>query len=171
MRNRLVLAVPTLLAIAACSSSGNDASDGAAHLEGSTGNDDAKAQFDCGAIELLPPIVTVVDAVTGAPICDPTFVVDWPDGGSTSGNGMPLACSQSMFAGCPGPPDGGGAAPCAFALAIFDAHNVSVEVSHAGYENAVVQVSSGQGGCVPTVPASHLTVELHPRADASAGGN
>jgi hypothetical protein len=173
MRNRLVLALPSLLAVAACgSSAGGVGSDAASdhRADDVDANTDAKPQADCGAILLLPPIVEVVDAVTGTPICDPVFKVDWPDGGATSGNGMAVACSQSKSDGCPGAPDGGGTAPCAFSLAIFDGNNVTVEVSHPGYENAIVQVSSGRGGCVPYVAASHAVVELHPKADASTNG-
>jgi hypothetical protein len=202
MRNGLVLALPTLLAVAACgSSSSNGPSDGSTHAEGSVpvdghgnggqsgmgaagsdaagdqrddgvgGNTHAQAQADCGAIELFPPIVEVIDAVTGAPICDPAFTVDWPDGGpSGPKDGAPFACGQSRDDNCPGPPDGGGTAPCTFALAIFNAMNVNVEVSKPDYATTIVQVSGGVGGCVPYVPASHVRVELHPVPDASADG-
>jgi hypothetical protein len=160
---------------------GNDGQDGADAVVvdaaedqrdgGADGNTDAYAQADCAAIELLPPIVSVVDAVTGAPICDPMFNVDWPDGG-TGGprDGAPFACGQSMDDHCPGPLDDGGARPCAFALGIFYASNVNVEVSKPGYATASVQVSSGRGGCVSPVPASHVVVQLHPVADAAADG-
>src|SRR5438105_3879785 len=79
MRNRLVLALPSLLAVAACgSSAGGVGSDAASdhRADDVDANTDAKPQADCGAVALLPPIVEVVDAVTGTPICDPVFMVD-----------------------------------------------------------------------------------------------
>jgi hypothetical protein len=192
-----VLAALLALALGACGSSSNKPLDGAPPADGSghdaqggtggknadatgvagsqgndgnAGNTDAHQQADCGAITLYPPVITVQDAVTGAPICDPTFTVDWPDGGAGSKDGMPYACGQSMDLGCPGPPDGG-TAPCAFALVALSAPGTkNVEVTKPGYDTVVVPVMNGQGGCVPYVPASHPIVKLHPLADASTDG-
>ena len=187
MRRHLALALPALLAVAACGSRSNGSADGAAHPEGSTptdgqgadgsggaagsdGTSDARSQADCAAIDLLPPIVEVIDAVTGTPICDPVFVVDRPDGGSTAGDGTAIPCSQSAQEGCPALADGA-AAPCAFSIGIFYANDVSVEVSHSGYETATVHVSSGEGGCVAHVAASQVTVELHAVTDGPIDGD
>jgi len=156
---------------------GTPASDGAADKptdDGAGGNTDAPPQqADCAAVHGLPPIVTIVDATTGAPICDPTFKIEWPDGSAVgSTDGMPYGCGQTKDFDCPGPRDGG-VAPCAFALLAlsdnFYGMSIEVEVSKAGYQTAVVPVTSGLGGCL-YVPASHPVVKLHALADGSSDG-
>jgi hypothetical protein len=153
-----------LLLLASCGSSGTKQGDG-----------NADAHADCGAIEILPPVVTVAYADTTSPVCDPTFtVVDWPDGGSMAPlDGMPYACGVTTDFGCPGAPADGGASPCAYALvglARIQTSTYGLQVSQAGYAPAVLSVMSGVGGCVPAVDASHTTVTLHPLSDASTDG-
>lgn len=153
-----------VLLLASCGSSGAKQGDG-----------NAGAHADCGAIETLPPIVTVVYADTASPVCNPTFtVVDWPDGGSMAPlDGMPYACGVTTDFACPGAPADGGASPCAYALlglARIQASTFGLQVSQAGYAPAVVSVMSGVGGCAAEVPASHTTVTLRPLAGGSTDG-
>jgi hypothetical protein len=194
---RLVAALAFLLPVAltACSSSGNTpidaggkggaggadggagrdgsagAEDASGGKDGTAGNTDATTQADCAAVHGLPPIVAIVDATTGTPICDPTFTVEWPDGSAVgSKDGMPYGCGQTKDFDCPGPSADGGSAPCAFALLALSyvyGMNLEVEVSKPGYETTTVPVTSGLGGCA-YVPASHPIVKLHPLADAAA---
>jgi hypothetical protein len=196
-RFRSGLVLSTLLALVACGklkpagdatgaagsggagSNGNDGaagtsvSDGAADLpsnDGAGGNTDAHAQADCGAVLLYPPIIEVQDAVTGAPICDPTFTVGSADGGVVE-MGHLCGSNEANDFGCPAPPTDGGAAPCTFTLGVGGSQeSLNVQVSKSGYETAVVAVMGGRGGCVPYVPASHSVVKLHALVDASADG-
>src|SRR5204863_8093182 len=151
-----------VLLIASCGSSGAKQGDG--------------AHADCGAIGLLPPIVTVIYADTASPVCNPTFtILDWPDGGPMAPlDGMPYACGVTTAFACQGAPADGGTSPCAYALvglARSQASTYGLQVSQAGYAPAIVSVMSGVGGCVTEVPASHTTVTLLPLADGSTDGH
>jgi hypothetical protein len=131
------------------------------------GNEGIDAKADCASAAFLPPILTVVDAITGAPICDPTFAFDLPDGG-VGPNETPFSCGQSKEMDCPAAGSDGGLVACAFAL--FTTYDVTVEVSKVGYETASVAVMPGQTGCVAYRQSTHATVKLHPLADASTDG-
>jgi hypothetical protein len=122
---------------------------------------------ECQAIMPEPPIFTVFDVSTGAPICDPTFtVLDVSAGGIIPG-AMEGAypCDGMGLYGCPA--SDGGTAPCQFALeAIGDmplTSHYTIEVSAPGYSAATAyEVTSGQLGCGINLPASHITLDLTP---------
>jgi hypothetical protein len=133
----------------------------------------SQGPMDCAVIGTLPPIVTVVNAANGAPICDATFaVVGWPDGGPTPPDGGgAYACGATQDFGCPGSSSDGATATCPYALLLESGLPTAytVEVSSPGFASATAQVTTGVGGCVPTVPASQTTVMLSPTAkDAAA---
>jgi hypothetical protein len=136
----------------------------------------SQGPMDCGVIEPLPPIVTVVSATTGAPICDATFaVVGWPDGGPTPPDGGGAsACGTTQNLGCPdaGAPSDGATAECRYALLGLRTTPPSaytIEISSAGFASATAHVNSGVGLC-QDIPASQITVMLSPVAnDATAG--
>jgi hypothetical protein len=137
--------------------------------DGSRGTQDQP--IDCGAIAVYPPNITVVDAVNGSPLCDPTFAV-------LTSNGEPLppddggayACAPD-FGGCPPAPADGGAPPCTFMLSeVTWPGSYSVRVFAPGFAPVVVDdVSGGVGGCVAYVAPSVLTVTLSPSDAGDAG--
>jgi hypothetical protein len=121
--------------------------------------------YNCGAIEVLPPNVTVLNATTGAPICDATFTVVGWDAGAVPDTGAALC--DGTFAGCPAAPSDGGTAPCSFALLGLDGADqhatFDVQVSETGFAPTVVPVKLGFGGCAPYTAASQVTVSLTPQ--------
>jgi hypothetical protein len=126
-------------------------------------------EASCGAITIVPPIVTVTNAATGAPICDPVITIA-PDGGAQDGGaGVGVSCGGTQhYGGCPATPPDGGDLACIYALLAVQGTS-TIEVSAPGYASKIVpNVSSGEGGCVTAVPASQVTVSLVPLADAGA---
>lgn len=109
-----------------------------------------------GGHECTAPTIVVVDAVTGAVICDPTFTVTVGDAG--------MICYPT---GDPTPqPTQDGSASCTFALqSLTDvAVPIDVRVAAPGYQQARASLSSG--GCIIRTLA---TVALNPIGDASVG--
>lgn len=137
---------------------------GGDHDDGAAGTTDAPAQADCGAIEVVAPIIAVVDQ-TGEPICDPTFkIVASPDAGPIPpADGAPYACDGSAKFACVGESADAGAT-CKFALSGLngDVRTFGVKVAAAGYAPVTISVNGGVGGCVPFVPASYGKVVLYP---------
>ena len=116
---------------------------------------------DCGAIVLLPALITVESQGGGALTCDATFALVDADGGVEPGSlGATLCSGSSPTFGCPDPD---GAASCTYALlALQTTAPVSVQVSEPGYASAVATgVSSGQGGCANHPPTDSV-VQLTP---------
>ena len=127
----------------------------------------------CLSIVFPGPVLSVFDAQTGTPICDPTFaLLVQTDAGSTFDDVSASACTPSSY-DCAVPYDGG-ATPCKFHLLLGYAMDATVYVSAPGYEQtAVPGVSVGRSGCVPPFfPASHLNVNLIALpADAGVAGD
>jgi hypothetical protein len=129
-------------------------------------NDDSQ----CGAIEVLPPSITVLTPPMSAG-CDPTFtLVDSPDASPAPADGGGVATPSRTYpeqcpgaVGCP-PPTGDGAATCQFVLeglTFGGPGPFTIEVSEPGLAPVVVtDVETGVTGCVPTVPASQIQVTL-----------
>jgi hypothetical protein len=120
--------------------------------------------IDCGAILDLPPILTIVDGSTGAPVCDPTFVVELD--ASTAVQATSYRCLAADRIGCPvisttdGQPP-----PCVFLLyGLFETgQSYTVAVSAPGYlTSQVAGVAGGQAATCgfPFVAPSQLTVSL-----------
>jgi hypothetical protein len=121
----------------------------------------------CGAIELIPPAITV-KTESGSSTCDPTFTLV---GADASPSTLSVTRCPSDVAGCP---TGTTKESCTFVLFGFAGGSIdsggtyTVAVSEPGYETTVVKdVFSGTGGCVdqPT-PASYSQVTLWPGIDA-----
>lgn len=152
-----------LMLCPACGSSGSPPSH--AGSGGSRGYQD-----DCGAIASFPPILTVVDVMTGAPICDPSFSVvhcTYDPGPISSFPCGVGDCSSSSPDGAP--------PPCQFLLKLapsVGANSCTLSVTAPGYATTTVDgVVSGIGGCVPTmIPGSNITVTLTP-APADGGAD
>ena len=130
----------------------------------------------CGVVVSVPPVLSVVDATTGAAICDPTFTVVSapasaslpPDGGNV---GVPCTAGVAVYGVC-APDDAADACPFALpALAeVGTTLDFSVEVAKTGFEPAVVSVHAGVAFCGGgTTPASNVVVRLVP-SDAGADG-
>lgn len=173
---RVQVVTPALLALSllfvACSSAEPSDTTGE-----DTGPSDTQAGADCGAIAIYAPLVTVVNAVDGSSICDPTFhVASWPAGVSPGADdGGPVACHGSVsYAGCPANPADGAPSPCEYLLLGLGSRNATakytIEVSKAGFATATVtDVHGGVGGCVTPVEPSQLTVRLTPtKGDAGS---
>ncbi len=124
---------------------------------------------ECGAIALLPPTVTVVNADTGSAICDPTFTVV---AGARSTTIDGTDCGQPGTYGCADLPIDGGARPCRYALESLGDGTSDVEVSKAGFVSKTVSVTNGRRGGAGVDscyrPASQITVILQPIVDAHA---
>jgi hypothetical protein len=127
-----------------------------------TTSKDAGAQKlpDCGAILMEPPSITVTDAQTGAPICDPVFsIVD----GAGVGVQPPV---DPVVSGCHAPGVVVECTLCAYVLGGLTGTGTKyVRVSKPGYQSQVVPVMGGIGGCVPYRPPTHLAVNLVPLVD------
>jgi hypothetical protein len=129
---------------------------------------------DCGAIEFIPPVLTVVNAATGSPICDPTFAIDSSDAGAS--DVAAVDCSGGTpYGGCPAPPSDGGVAPCQYALLGLSGQfglgtsSFTIDVSKSGFQSVTVpDVVTGVGGCVAFQAASQVTVKLTPLVDSGA---
>jgi len=133
----------------------------------------------CGVVVGIPPVLSVVDATTGAAICDPTFTVVSapasvslpPDGGNV---GVPCTTGVAVYGEC-SPDDARDACPFALPslVELGTALDFSVEVAKAGFEPAVVSVHIGVEFCGGgTTPASNVVVRLAPSdagADAGVG--
>jgi hypothetical protein len=131
----------------------------------------ANPNSDCGAIELLPPIVNVLAFPDDTPICDATFtVVGSPDGGVASGSDPgAVRCDETRVGGCPSRPDGAASwCPIALLALAGKSGDYTVGVSRAGFDAAVLGgVRGGVGGCAPEMTATNQTVVL--RATAASG--
>jgi hypothetical protein len=130
---------------------------------------------DCGAVEEIPAILTVVTS-TGTPLdCDATITaLDGPDAGPGNSSAPNIAPCDAYVTGCTASPeDGGAAAACGYTLAYggsISASTYTVQISQPGFVTQVVPgVTSGVGGCVPQVPGSHITVTLKPVGGGDAG--
>jgi hypothetical protein len=130
----------------------------------------------CGVVVGIPPVLSVVDATTGAAICDPTFTLVSapasaslpPDGGNV---GVPCTPEAAVYGGC-SPDDAADA--CPFALPwlaeVGTVLDFGVEVAKTGFEPVVVSVHAGVEFCGGgTTPASNVVVRLAP-SDAGADG-
>ncbi len=130
----------------------------------------------CGVVVGIPPVLSVVDATTGAAICDPTFTLVSapasaslpPDGGNV---GVPCTPEAAGYGGC-SPDDAADA--CPFALPwlaeVGTVLDFGVEVAKTGFAPVVVSVHAGVEFCGGgTTPASNLVVRLAP-SDAGADG-
>ena len=128
----------------------------------------------CGVVVGIPPVLSVVDATTGAAICDATFTVVSapasaslpPDGGNV---GVPCTTGVAVYGVC-APDDAGDA--CPFALRwlaeVGTTLDFGVEVAKTGFEPAVVSVHAGVEFCGGgTTAASNIVVRLA-RSDAGA---
>ena len=127
----------------------------------------------CFSIEFPGPVLSVFDAQTGTPICDPVFTIPvQTDAGLIFYDASARACT-SPYDRCPTPGDGG-TAFCPFYLGgLGYSMDTTVDVWAPGYEHTSVPgVSVGRAGCVPPFfPSSHLNVNLvplPPNADAAA---
>ena len=119
----------------------------------------------CDSITFPGPVLSVFDAQTGAPICDPTFaILVQKDAGSSFVDASASACTPGSY-DCPITHDGG-ATVCPFYLgaSLGYSTDATVDVRAPGYEDAeVTGVSVGRSGCVPPFyPASQLSVNLTP---------
>lgn len=119
----------------------------------------------CNAISLYPPVVTVVDATSGAPICDATFVAV-----SSSGSLGAVACDGATTTPC-APAVAivpGDSAVCRFELEAFTTGSGEVLAGAPGYlASTPFAVYGGEGGCVPYVAAAQVIVALTPEGDAA----
>jgi hypothetical protein len=178
-----------LAAVAACapaSSADRSSSDAAVGNDAAVGDDAGPGTTQgspcSGVVVYLPPIVSVVSATTGSPICEPTFaVVEWPDAGPVPPDGGdPILCDGSPV-GCPSAPHDGGVGPCQYALQGLiaggsfgptDVATFTIAVSKPGFESVIVpDVSTGVIVCpAPNKPASQLTVQLSPLDGDTADG-
>jgi hypothetical protein len=120
--------------------------------------------IDCGVLEELPPVFTVVDGSTAAPICDATFVVELD--ASTSVQATTYRCSAADRIGCPViSTTDGQAPPCVYLLygLLQTGQSYTVAVSAPGYLTSVVTgVTEGQAATCgfPFLAPSQLTVGL-----------
>jgi hypothetical protein len=129
------------------------------------------APMDCGVTGELPPILTIVDASNGNPICDATFnavLVGDASGVDTDPNAH--QCDGTTSFGCPAFSTIDSSQPCEFALAGLTYVNVgvnsySVAIRAPGYvPGLVVGVSGGRAascGLPPEAP-TQVTVKLNP---------
>ena len=140
--------------------------------DGPRGEPEGGPVEDCGAIELLPPAITVKTS-DGSSSCDPTFTVASGDAGQTTDAGVlsAIRCPSDVTGGCP---SSATEASCTFILLDVDnfgSDSLTVEVSEPGFEPVDVDgVESGESGCVPTTPATENVVTLSP-APLDAGGD
>jgi len=143
--------------------------------QANAGDATVDAQYHCGAIEVLPPLVRVVDVETGAPICDVTFsLAATGDAGSAPTTGdasIGVACSTEDIA-CVVSSVSVAAAPCEYGLRLEDFSVSTIWVRAPGYmSNRVAGVSNGRGGgCFPYQAPSIITVALQPLSGDSGGG-
>jgi hypothetical protein len=130
----------------------------------------------CGVVVGIPPVLSVVDATTGAAICDPTFTLVSapasaslsPDGGNV---GVPCTTGVAGYGEC-SPDDAADA--CPFVLPwlaeVGTVLDFGVEVAKTGFEPVVVSVHAGVEFCGGgTTSASNVVVRLAP-SDAGADG-
>ena len=174
----VLLAVAEIGVLAACSSEQRSAG----YLlpeAGATAAADAGAGAGAGGCNLIievPPVIAVVNAETGNPVCDPTFtIVAAPEAAPVPADGGNIGtlCTPegAVYGGC-WPGDASGA--CAYILNWIDDEGISeeytVQVSKDGFESKIVP--SVRGGVVycggGVTPASHLVVALSPN-DGGAG--
>jgi hypothetical protein len=124
----------------------------------------------CNAIQYVPPVVTVVSA-SGAPIaCDATFTLAYQPGSSAPLPGSAVTgflCSSDAglpVYGCPTGANAGAAAACVYLIDGIDLGNVEpyeLTVSQTGFQSVTIDgFHAGEGGCVPAVAASSVTVTL-----------
>ncbi len=127
---------------------------------------------DCALIIEYPPLIAVVDISNGAPICDPTFAIIDVNASNPIVITDVVECDGIAGATCPGAPPDGGLSPCRFALTGLAGTSVqTLQVSAPGYlPSTAYDIVSGVGGCVPSSPASQVTVPLFP-APADGGIN
>lgn len=132
-------------------------------------------EASCLSAEVTSPTLNLWDAITGAPICDPTFsvlAVSGVNGGgvSTSNGQSVVLCGATPPAGCPTVAPDGGTLACTFAVLTQFHTTVTIGVSAPGYATATVPgLASGLEGCVVEA-ASHADVMLTPVA-VDAGGS
>jgi hypothetical protein len=171
-----------LAGAAACSSSHSDdcicdairPSDSG--TDGSDAGSDAPAA-DCGAIELLPPVIIVESASGDSIPCDATFtLLRGSDGGATSDPGLDVvACnSLSLLPSCPPPTNDSGAACTYVVLGLAGEKDpVTIQVTQSGFDPSVASdVHGGVGGCASPVAPSSTIVKLQPTAgDAGVDGH
>ena len=120
--------------------------------------------IDCGTIEDLPAVFTIVDGVSGDPICDPTFAVERD--ASTAVQATAYQCLGATPFGCPAvPTTDGQPQPCVFIVygSFVTGQSYTVAVSAPGYlTSQVAGVTGGQAATCgfPYEPPSQLTVAL-----------
>jgi hypothetical protein len=127
---------------------GNGITDGGADAGGASGTGGpTDAHADCGAILLLPPIVTVAADDDGSPICDATFtVLTGPDGGASTKSAAASVCGSNVS--CPNDSQDAGPPVCRFqlfGLVAFPVESYGVQVSRAGFEPVTITVTTGAG--------------------------
>jgi hypothetical protein len=144
---------------------GGGADGGGTAGTGARGTGGSPGTGGCSSISFPGPVLTVFDAQTGTPICDPSFaVLVQADAGSVFDDVAASACTPGSY-DCPMTYDGG-ATPCPFYLrgGLGYSTEATVDVRAPGYEHGEVSgVSVRRSGCVPPFfPASHLNVNLIP---------
>jgi len=125
-------------------------------------------QRDCASIGYLPPIVTVRIADQTDAACDASFTLLDSAGGESSMPDVAMSlcgAGLSRYEGCPDPAADAAAGACTYALWLPFGRPYTVRVSKDGYSAVTVEVLHGVNGCVPTEPATHVTVELTPSDD------
>jgi hypothetical protein len=129
-------------------------------------------------VDELPPILTIVDATTGAPICDATFnAVLVGDAAGVTTDPNPHRCDGTTSFGCPAFSTTDSSQPCAYALVglgYVDARigSYSVVARAPGYiPGLVVGITGGRtASCgFPQEAPTQVTVKLNPNPfDAGA---
>ena len=131
---------------------------------------DAKGP-DCGAVENLPPVINVVNALDQSPICDPTFALADGDGGTDAGDAGDTTgaekCGDAGPQGCPAPA-ADASATCTFVLTAIEGPTPthSVTVSAPGFVSTTLTGVHGGYGACEDVPPTVATVKLTEQVDS-----
>jgi hypothetical protein len=141
-------------------------------------HDSGSPTVSCNYYAILPPILRVVSAVTGAPICDPVFIVVAPIDAAAPGN-VGVSCAAAEGECVPTMVYDASDPDCTYALGVGgfgdSFANYTITVTAPGFATADVDhVSTGVLACGPGIPVyqapSHLTVALTP-LPAEAGAD
>jgi hypothetical protein len=121
---------------------------------------DGGQQADCGALVILPPLITVENAAGGSITCDAKFAELTADGGVAPDNLGAASCNTAQPpSDCP--PYDGGTSECTYVLlSMANPTPVSVQVTQSGFAPGKADgVHSGAGGC-GNKPPSDVVVKL-----------
>jgi hypothetical protein len=143
--------------------SGGSGGGGSAGAGGSGGSGGGGGVPTCGAIEIIPPVITV-KTWSDSSECDPKFRV--VEGGGASLADLSATRCPSNVAGCPADAT---EQSCTFVLFGMGLNTVgtddpiTVQVTESGFEPGIIKgVATGSGGCVSGPPATNSVVTLGP---------